>query len=272
MIYPIVASDLDGTLLNEHHSLSPFAKNVLTQLTKQGIHFIFATGRHHLDVNQRRESMGIPAYMVTSNGATIHDEKGNLILEQKIPAHLVFDLLKLGIDDPHLYTNVFIDQKWLINKSDASIAPFLVDVDFTYEVADLFSLDKSDIQNVHKVFFTISDLAYRSHLENLKQRIEAEFDEVDVTFSSLHCLDVMLKGVNKGSAIEFIAHRLNHSIKDVIAFGDSMNDYEMLSSVGKGFLMENANPDIKAALPDLSRIGLNSEEAVPHYLHSLYKL
>lgn len=269
MKYPIVASDLDGTLLNEKHSLSPFAKNILEKLTAKGIHFIFATGRHYLDVLQRKNEMNIPAYMVTSNGATIHDSKGNLILEQNIPEELVYKLTGLVLDDPIIFTHVFQEKKWFINRHDEATSPFLVDIDFRYHVANLLEIDTS---RVHKVFFTITDEKDRPHLERLKKHIEEKFENLDLMFSSLLCLDVMLKGVNKGSAIEVVAHLLNHSIKDVIAFGDSMNDYEMLSSVGKGFLMENANPDLKEALPNAPRIGRNSEEAVPHYLNSLYEL
>ena len=58
-MYHVVASDLDGTLLSPDHTLSPFAKETLKLLTAQGIHFVFATGRHHLDVAQIRDSFSI---------------------------------------------------------------------------------------------------------------------------------------------------------------------------------------------------------------------
>ncbi|MCG6450954.1 HAD hydrolase family protein, partial [Vibrio parahaemolyticus] len=48
--YRIVASDLDGTLLAPNHQLSPFAKQTLHDLHQKGYTFIFATGRHHVDV------------------------------------------------------------------------------------------------------------------------------------------------------------------------------------------------------------------------------
>lgn len=270
MMYPIVASDLDGTLLTEQHALSPFSQHVLKELTEKGVHFIFATGRHYVDVLQKKNELGIPAFMVTSNGASVHDADGNLILEQNLPAHLVFPILKLGIDEPHVFSHIFQEQDWLINRDDPSTLQWLQEDEFHYQVTDLFT---SDPNIVRKVFFTIPDIKYRTALERLKVQIERHFGgQVDVMFSSLFCLDIMKKGVNKGSALQFITERLNHTLKDVIAFGDSMNDYEMLSSVGKGFLMENANPDLKAALPNLPRIGRNSDEAVPHYLHSFYHL
>ncbi|WP_176342234.1 HAD hydrolase family protein, partial [Salmonella enterica] len=41
-----------GTLLSPDHTLSPYAKETLKLLTARGIHFVFATGRHHVDVGQ----------------------------------------------------------------------------------------------------------------------------------------------------------------------------------------------------------------------------
>ncbi len=79
-MYRVVASDLDGTLLSPDHTLSPYAKETLKLLTARGINFVFATGRHHVDVGQIRDNLEIKSYMITSNGARVHDLDGNLIL------------------------------------------------------------------------------------------------------------------------------------------------------------------------------------------------
>lgn len=78
-MYQVVASDLDGTLLSPDHTLSPYAKETLKLLTARGVNFVFATGRHHVDVGQIRDNLGIKTYMITSNGARVHDSDGNLV-------------------------------------------------------------------------------------------------------------------------------------------------------------------------------------------------
>lgn len=78
-MYQVVASDLDGTLLSPDHTLSPYAKETLKLLTARGVNFVFATGRHHIDVGQIRDNLGIKSYMITSNGARVHDTDGNLV-------------------------------------------------------------------------------------------------------------------------------------------------------------------------------------------------
>jgi hydroxymethylpyrimidine pyrophosphatase-like HAD family hydrolase len=47
----------------------PYAKETLKLLTARGVNFVFATGRHHIDVGQIRDNLGIKSYMITSNGA-----------------------------------------------------------------------------------------------------------------------------------------------------------------------------------------------------------
>lgn len=86
-MYQVVASDLDGTLLSPDHTLSPYAKETLKLLTARGINFVFATGRHHVDVGQIRDNLEIKSYMITSNGARVHDLDGNLIFAQPGSRH-----------------------------------------------------------------------------------------------------------------------------------------------------------------------------------------
>ncbi|VCW00838.1 Pyridoxal phosphate phosphatase YigL [Escherichia coli] len=78
-MYQVVASDLDGTLLSPDHTLSPYAKETLKLLTARGINFVFATGRHHVDVGQIRDNLEIKSHDYLQC-ARVHDLDGNLIL------------------------------------------------------------------------------------------------------------------------------------------------------------------------------------------------
>jgi HAD superfamily hydrolase (TIGR01484 family) len=66
-MYQVVASDLDGTLLSPITTVP--TQKTLKLLTARGIDFVFATGRHYIDVGQIRDNLGIKSYMITSNGA-----------------------------------------------------------------------------------------------------------------------------------------------------------------------------------------------------------
>lgn len=105
---------MDGTLLNEDHSISPATMATLFELsTKFRVEFIFATGRHYLSVLDARtalheyykrrlaephegatpEPSKIPTppgfYLVSSNGARVHDRLGHIVVQHDLPSDIV---------------------------------------------------------------------------------------------------------------------------------------------------------------------------------------
>lgn len=264
-MYRIVVSDLDGTLLSPEHTITDFASQTLQAMTQKGIEFVFATGRHHVDVRQIRQKLAINAYMITSNGARVHDTDGNLIFAQNLDPLVARELLGMKFHDPEILTQVYRDDEWFIARASTDEAAFFMESDFPYQ---LYQPDNLDPQGISKVFFTCDD---HDQLLALEQTLLARFgDQVNVSFSLPMCLEVMAGGVSKGHALDAVARRLGYSLADCIAFGDGMNDKEMLAMVAKGCIMQNGQARLKALLPDLEVIGSNGEDAVPHYLRNLY--
>ncbi|MGL5336132.1 MAG: Cof-type HAD-IIB family hydrolase [Enterovibrio sp.] len=260
-MFKLVASDLDGTLLTPEHTIAPFTREVLQRLHEQSKHFIFATGRHHIDVASIREIVGIPAYMITSNGARVHDESGNLLLSRSIDPALVQTLVDLAKNDEQVSVNLYLDDKWLINRIDERLNEYHVDSHFSCETLDT---ENPPTQDVCKIFYTCFD---PEHLLQYEKKLHEQFgDAINVAFSTTFCLEVMAKGISKGSAISMVAKAKGYSLEHCIAFGDGMNDVEMLQSVKKGVVMGNAPDRVKTTLANLEVIGTNEEQAVAHYL------
>jgi hydroxymethylpyrimidine pyrophosphatase-like HAD family hydrolase len=80
----------------------------------------------------------------------------------------------------------------------------------------------------------------------------------------------MAGGVSKGHALEEVSKLLGYSLKECVAFGDGLNDKEMLIMAGKGCIMSNAHQRLKDLLPELEVIGSNTQDAVPRYLRKLF--
>ena len=92
-------SDMDGTLLNGNHVVGDFTRNTLEKVASKGVDIILATGRGYLDVAAQLNNMDIEnAAMVTSNGAEVHDLKGNLIYSNYIPETLAFEIMQEEFD------------------------------------------------------------------------------------------------------------------------------------------------------------------------------
>ncbi|MCE0493546.1 Cof-type HAD-IIB family hydrolase [Vibrio salinus] len=261
--YSIVASDLDGTLLNPNHQLSEFTKVTLKELHQQGYTFVFATGRHHVDVAGIREMTGIPAFMVTSNGARVHTPENKLLVNRNIPANLIQDIIDTLKEEDDIYVNIYQNDAWFIDKYCEELHSLHQESGFMF---DLFDACKAPTDGVAKIFFIHR---YKNHelLAKYETLLNERFNGlISVAFSTPWCLEVMEAGTSKGIALKVVAESMEKSLQDCIAFGDGMNDVEMLSMAHKGALMGTAHEKVLTALPNIERIGSSSDDAVPHYL------
>ncbi|MBX4181121.1 sugar/pyridoxal phosphate phosphatase YigL [Sodalis sp. CWE] len=264
-MFHIVASDLDGTLLSPARRLTPYTKKILQMLTSKGIHFVFATGRHHVDVAKMRSNLEINAYMITSNGARIHNIASEPIFSYNLDKDIAAELLSMVDRDQRILTNVFRNDEWFMNRNRSDQKDFFLESSFKYQVYQQGTLPTDGIC---KVYFTCEDY---QRLLILEKTLNARWgDRINVSFSLPGCLEVMAGGVSKGHALQQVASLLGYQLQDCISFGDGMNDQEMLSMTGKGCIMQNAQNRLKKILPNLEVIGSNEEEAVPRYLYDMY--
>ncbi|OEE33482.1 Cof-type HAD-IIB family hydrolase [Vibrio ordalii] len=259
----IVASDLDGTLLAPNHQLSEFTKQTLQALHQKGFTFIFATGRHHVDVAGIRQLAGIPAYMITSNGARVHDQHDNLMYSKNVPQELAQPVIDVFKQNPDIFVHIYQDESWLLNKEDETLRDFHEESGFSYQV---FDVNNAPTEGVAKIFFTHPAQDHEL-LAQFEERLNDIFgDKLNVAFSTPWCLEVMAAEVSKGDALKAVAESLNLTLDNCIAFGDGMNDVEMLSMAGKGLVMGTSHQKVFNALPNNTVIGSNAEDAVAHYL------
>ncbi len=82
----------------------------------KGIHFIFATGRHHVDVAQIRGVLGIDAYMITSNGARVRNAVGELVFSHNVDPEIMHDLCLMEFDNADILTNYYCHDHWYMNR------------------------------------------------------------------------------------------------------------------------------------------------------------
>ncbi|ATF09647.1 Cof-type HAD-IIB family hydrolase [Candidatus Enterovibrio altilux] len=260
-MYKIIASDLDGTLLMPDHKIAPYTRDVLQRLHNDGAYFVFATGRHHIDVANIRTNVGIPAFMITSNGARGHDADDNLVFSHNIEPTVVAKLIKMVKDDETITIHIYRENDWLLNRSDENLIKYYQKFGFRFTYFDPVS---PPLEDIAKMFFTRRNHDYLISYE--KAIIDKFSGQVSVAFSTPFSLEVMAAGVSKGEALKVVAELQGYSLDDCIAFGDGMNDVEMLSAAKKGLIMETAHARVKAALPNNEVIGSHVDEAVACYL------
>lgn len=261
-MYKIAISDLDGTLLGPDHRISNETKDSINKWIQDDRKFVIATGRHYIEAKSLQDELGESIYLISSNGARVHNKQGDLILKQNLPSDIAEDICNSDFADA-VQINLFTDHHWYANFAIEELSGMGLDAGFDCQVTDLKTLNKSD---VIKIFFW----ADREELIPIYQQLHAKFaDRVNLTFSLNKCLEVMGANTNKGSAVQLVLKEKNVSMNQAIAFGDGMNDVEMLKEVGKPILMANAQQDLIAALPHAEMTKSAAEHGVAVKLNAI---
>ncbi|WP_319372130.1 Cof-type HAD-IIB family hydrolase [uncultured Ilyobacter sp.] len=262
--YKAVICDLDGTLLNSNHTISHYTKEVIEKIKTLGIKFFIATGRHHKDALAFRNILGLNSFLITSNGAKIHDENDVEVFSHNIPKEIVEKIIEVPID-PEIQRGIYKDEFWFLEKYIDSLEVFHKESGFSFIVKPFEELKNEDVTK----FFFISENC--SKINKLEEILKLKFKGlVNITLSFENCLEIVQNGVSKGKAIEEILKKENIAIEDALAFGDGLNDLDMLQTVGKGFLMGNSHKKLIQSLPGYEVIDTNSNDGVAKHLEKIF--
>ncbi len=260
-----IASDLDGTLLLPNHTLGTYTCDTIRRAHQQGLHILLASGRAWPDVEQIRQELQIPMQVITSNGARVHNHQGELTFRMDIEPATVDRLLALPTAEG-LHLNLYIDDDWWVERPNPYLLTMHKHSGFAYQVAPRAQISR---QGVAKLFYQGS----HEQLLQWQQLLRSQFsrDEVNIAFSLPTILEVMAPAVSKGAALHRVVAELGISVDEVMAFGDGLNDLEMLQEAGHPRLMANAIAGLKEAFAPEFLIGSNAEEGVAQEIDRLVK-
>lgn len=255
----LIVSDLDGTLLNEKSEISPVTRDTLRKLSEKGILFAFASGRSIDSVKVFRDFLGIEAYFICNNGASIYDSKENPIFESYMDSNITEKLLEFFRENKINY-NGFSHKNIFIEDSDYSK---IVTLENHFIPVKLSS--KTSAPEMTKLIVK----GEPDFILDLKDKMSELFGNVlDLTISHPRCLDFVSISATKGKGIKFLSEKLGIPLSSVIAFGDGENDYDMLKTAGHSVVMENALESMKEKIKNTAPS--NTRDGVAIYLQDLF--
>lgn len=233
--------DLDGTLLNNHRVISSKNYKALTALHEAGFEVVLASGRP--EILMRVYFLGIPfiRYVISSNGGIVRDVKEDKVIHHEpISSDSVQAIIRICDDrgaECDLYSHGGMS-KLPTDELDRQLTDEMV---FDFKTFILKDRGMSQYP-CEKIFVHEED---REKLELLRREIAEKVPDVEITQSSFHALDLMAKGVNKGNAVKWLAKYLKIEQQDIAAFGDHLNDKEMLEYAGTSIVCSNAVDEVK---------------------------
>jgi len=231
----LVALDVDGTLLTSTEELSPRVRAALVRAGGAGWHLVLVTGRPLSIALPVVHDLGLGEHLVAANGATVASVADGTVLHQaSLPGHVAVAALRAARSAvPGLGLAVTTPLGFRREPGFVTIAP-LSRTDGS-EVDD--AMPRTD-EPVHSAVLFVEGL----DAQELQQRLAPLLPEgVEVTPSGLPgSVELTAPGVHKGSGLAWLCDRLGVDRADVVAFGDGLNDHEMLLWAGWGVAMGNA--------------------------------
>jgi Cof subfamily protein (haloacid dehalogenase superfamily) len=246
MNYKVVILDIDGTIVPHGKTISPATKDAIQRLKDRNLEVVIATGRAPYFSTSVIESTGVNS-MIFFNGSYVFHE-GKEIFQNAIDKNILKRVQLLSGDFQHPLT--FLSSS-SFKATDLS-HPFVVEA---------YSRDPWKPELASPRFWMDQDI-YQLFLHcNLEEEVhyKAKIPELDFRrwSSGARTCDVNLTNSNKAVGITKLLEKLGIAPDEAVAFGDGLNDIEMLSLVGMGVAMEASSDELKQAA---NMVTLSAEE------------
>lgn len=283
----VIASDMDGTLLNNEHMLNEYTIEVVKRAQNAGIRFMVSTGRSFEQAWHVLKDTGIECDYIVSSGAEIRNSKKEIVQSGCMnmqDCRKIYDVLK-NYDLSYLFVAADADycigstknreqeliehirtfNPGLTEEEARKTDLFVGMLNHTKVVADFDELEASGTKIV-KIFAASNNLKMLKEIEekilgNPNLAIASSFE------NNLEVTDIKSQ---KGIALKYYIESLGYTMDEVMVFGDSMNDYSMISmDFGATIAMENGAEKVKKAAKYITKS--NEEDGVAYTIEELLK-
>lgn len=245
----LIASDIDGTLLDRNHRVPRRNRDAVARAVQQGVYFALSTGRPFRWIAPVLEQLPVRPVCVTSNGAVLYDSAEDRVMSahELSPAALAE---VVDVAQTVLGTVGFGAERAGGSLADAVEDLFVVERHYSenalFEGFGVVSMGELVGQPAVKFLIRNTDYSAPELYELIAPHIDPEL--AHLTYSMQEgILEVAAPNVTKRRGVEWLAEYTGVAQQETIAFGDMPNDIEMLTWAGCGVAMENAHPEVKAA-------------------------
>ena len=260
MSIKLIAVDIDGTLVNSKKEITQEVFAAIQDAKAAGVKVVIATGRPIAGVAKLLDELKLRDegdYVVTFNGALVQETAtGHEIISESLSYEDYLDMeflsRKLGvhmhaITKDGIYTANRNIGKYTVHEST------LVNMPIFYRTPE----EMADKEIVKCMFIDEPEI--------LDAAIEI-YERYSINKSAPFHLELLKKGVDKGSAIIHLAEKLGFIKDETMAIGDEENDRAMLEVVGNPVVMENGNPELKKIAKYITKS--NDESGVAHAIRT----
>jgi hypothetical protein len=255
MHFRLLAIDIDGTLVNSRDELTSATRDALLRAGRSGIRVVLATGRRYSRSLHLVEPLGIDVPLVTASGALVKDPLDHHTLykaefDRRAFCGMLALLGRLGFD-PLLCADTYREGFDFYQAGPRSESP---------ELGEYLRLNEGSgrvwpnlLADPPLGVFAAFTMGTRQQMLEVERQLHAELPEKFSThvlrsprYVGFMC-EIQPAGVNKWSAVRWLARTWGVDDQAICAVGDDVNDIPMIRAAGLGVAMGNALPPVKAA-------------------------
>jgi len=242
----LLVFDLDGTLLDAKRRVPEDVHAFLVALRARGIETTLATGRPFASARRFVEDLNVGVPVIVFNGAVIASPEGRSLWSRRLPkqaAREALSLLQSASLSSYIYLEV-ADSFFYTDRTGAATKYIMTKdgVDCRIERDLLALVDRHDADPI-KLF----SIGPREELEKVQQAFLAAAPGFTCVFSEHDMLEFLGDGVTKGKALHVLCEHVGIATDKVMAFGDNLNDLEMIQEAGVGVSMTSAPEALRRA-------------------------
>ena len=258
----LIVTDMDGTFLNSKYEVSPDFPEIYKELKKRNILFVPASGRQMPGITQYFKDIENEIGFIAENGAYVIYQNEELFSDELDP-NFIAEIIKAIREIPGARAVLSAKKKAYYESDDEGFVNY-------------FTKYYTENQKVDDLTEKLQDEAFKIavyHPEGSEKNLypflkQFENSNLEVVVSGEFWVDIMNRNINKGKALEIIQKKLNILPSQTMAFGDYMNDIQMLKDAKYSYAMENAHPEVKevAAYTTLSNDDFGVLRTIKDYL------
>lgn len=258
----LIASDMDGTLLNAKHAIDKGTVEAIKAAEKAGITFAITTGREYDSVKDHLLENDIRCQCILMNGAEYRDEDGNILEEINIELKTAVEIIKI-LQKEKVSARIFTNKGiYTTDTREEALKEMLYrTLSFNPELTEDEALEFAKTQPFFMQLKYIKDLkeffnsgieirkfvAFHKNVEliNKLKKIISELDGIAVSSSFKDNMEITHITAQKGIILAKVSEKMGLKREEVLVLGDSFNDYSMFTEFTESVAMGNAIPEIK---------------------------
>lgn len=239
-----IVIDVDGTLLNNEHTITPRTEKAIKDAIAKGVQVVLATGKTHKSTQSIIDQFGLETPGIYLQGLAIYDQSGAIRHQTTLAPELARQALTF-IEDRGFVVAAYHQDRILVRARHAQLEEELVK---RHEVAPeavgplqnllgKLAINKLIVIGERKA---INALRWQLSMQvgGAGRLLQPGIDEM---------LELLPPGSSKGAALKTLAKDIGVDVAQILAIGDGENDIEMIQIAGVGVAMGQANQKVKDA-------------------------